>query len=154
MLPNSDLWFNMEAIPKSDIKSVIKSDISFDISIKPTTWIGHICMCIMQGQLQRSTSLYKLTNSNFVHFYDVEHIVWDLATFTYLTWITYISTFLLYYIKQEIAHWEGFSVKDWQKFIQVSWKNSTEGCTEMMVISKEMAFSNFSCRILNPDYFV
>ena len=31
----------MEAIPKSDIKSVIKSDISFDISIKPTTWIGH-----------------------------------------------------------------------------------------------------------------
>ena len=31
----------MEAIPKSDIKSVIKSDIRFDISIKPTTWIGH-----------------------------------------------------------------------------------------------------------------
>ena len=30
------VWFNMEAIPKSDIKS----DISFDISIKPTTWIG------------------------------------------------------------------------------------------------------------------
>ena len=28
---------NMEAIPKFDIKSVIK----FDISIKPTTWIGH-----------------------------------------------------------------------------------------------------------------
>ena len=35
------VWFNMEAIPKSDIKTVIKSDISFDISIKPTTWIGH-----------------------------------------------------------------------------------------------------------------
>jgi hypothetical protein len=35
------VWFNMDAIPKSDIKSVIKSDISFDISIKPTTWIGH-----------------------------------------------------------------------------------------------------------------
>ena len=32
----------MEAIPKSDIKSVIKSDISFDISIKPTTWIGQM----------------------------------------------------------------------------------------------------------------
>ena len=32
---------NMEAIPKFDIKSVIKSDIKFDISIKPTTWIGH-----------------------------------------------------------------------------------------------------------------
>ena len=29
--------FYMDAIPKSDIKSVIKSDIS----IKPTTWIGH-----------------------------------------------------------------------------------------------------------------
>ena len=29
------VWFNMEAIPKSDIKS----DIRFDISIKPTTWI-------------------------------------------------------------------------------------------------------------------
>jgi len=35
------VWFNMEAIPKFDIKSVIKSDIKFDISIKPTTWIGH-----------------------------------------------------------------------------------------------------------------
>ena len=35
------VWFNMEAVPKSDIKYVIKSDISFDISIKPTTWIGH-----------------------------------------------------------------------------------------------------------------
>ena len=32
---------NMEAIPKFDIKSVIKSDIKFDISIKLTTWIGH-----------------------------------------------------------------------------------------------------------------
>ena len=37
-------WFNIEAIPKSDIKSVIKFDIRFDISIKPTsTWIGHKC---------------------------------------------------------------------------------------------------------------
>ena len=34
----------MEAIPKSDIKSVIKSDIRFDISIKPTTWIGHMTL--------------------------------------------------------------------------------------------------------------
>ena len=32
---------NMEAIPKFDTKSVIKSDIKFDISTKPTTWIGH-----------------------------------------------------------------------------------------------------------------
>ena len=31
----------MEAIPKFDTKSVIKSDIKFDISTKPTTWIGH-----------------------------------------------------------------------------------------------------------------
>ena len=28
---------NMEAIPKFGIKSVIK----FDISMRPTTWIGH-----------------------------------------------------------------------------------------------------------------
>ena len=33
----------MEAVPKSDIKSVIKSDIRFDISIKRTTLIGHKC---------------------------------------------------------------------------------------------------------------
>ena len=33
----------MEAIPKFDIKSVIKSDIKFDISTKLTTWIGHQC---------------------------------------------------------------------------------------------------------------
>ena len=30
----------MEAIPKFDIKSFVKSDIKFDISIKVTTWIG------------------------------------------------------------------------------------------------------------------
>ena len=36
----------MEAVPKSDIKSVIKSDIRFDISIKRTTWIGHICISL------------------------------------------------------------------------------------------------------------
>ena len=29
----------MEATPKSDIKSVNKSDIRFDISIKPTTYM-------------------------------------------------------------------------------------------------------------------
>ena len=32
---------NMEAILNFDTKSVIKSDIRFDISIKRTTWIGH-----------------------------------------------------------------------------------------------------------------
>ena len=34
----------MEAIPKSDIKSVIKSDIRFDIFIKRTTWIRSKCL--------------------------------------------------------------------------------------------------------------
>ena len=33
---------NMEAIPKFDTKSVIKSDIKFDISTKPTTWIKNL----------------------------------------------------------------------------------------------------------------
>ena len=32
---------NMEAILNFDTKSVIKSDIKFDISTKLTTWIGH-----------------------------------------------------------------------------------------------------------------
>ena len=32
----------MEAIPKCDIKSHIKSDIRFDIIIQQTTWTGHI----------------------------------------------------------------------------------------------------------------
>ena len=40
------VWFNMEAIPKSDIKSVIKSDITFDISIKLTTWIGRALLSL------------------------------------------------------------------------------------------------------------
>ena len=39
---------NMEAIPKFDIKSVMKYDIKFDISIKPTTWIGHKFNCIAE----------------------------------------------------------------------------------------------------------
>ena len=34
---------NMEAIPKFDIKS----DIKFDISKKPTTWIGHKAIAIV-----------------------------------------------------------------------------------------------------------
>ena len=38
---------NMEAIPKFDTKSVIKSDIKFDISKKPTTWIGHKAIAIV-----------------------------------------------------------------------------------------------------------
>ena len=33
---------NMEAIPKFDIKYVIKSDIKFNISTKLTTWIGQV----------------------------------------------------------------------------------------------------------------
>ena len=35
---------DMEAISKSYIKSIIKYDIRFDISIKPTTWIGHMTL--------------------------------------------------------------------------------------------------------------
>ena len=35
------VWFNMEAIPKSDIKSDIRFGNRFDIRIKQTTWIGH-----------------------------------------------------------------------------------------------------------------
>ena len=34
------VWFNIEAIPKSDTKSVIESDIS----IKLTVWIGHFLL--------------------------------------------------------------------------------------------------------------
>ena len=35
------LWYNMEAIQKCDTKSVIKSNIRFNISIKPITKMGH-----------------------------------------------------------------------------------------------------------------
>ncbi len=38
------VWFNMEAIPKSDIKSDIRFDNRFDFKIKQTTWIGHVGM--------------------------------------------------------------------------------------------------------------
>ena len=38
---------NMEAIPKFDIKSVIKSSIKFDISTKTTTWIGHYSIFVI-----------------------------------------------------------------------------------------------------------
>ena len=34
------VWFNMEAIPKSDVKSDIRFGNRFDIRIKLTTWIG------------------------------------------------------------------------------------------------------------------
>ena len=53
---------NMEAMPKFDIKSVIKSDIEFDISIQPTTWIGHIRVSqsnginVQTGKLMLATS--------------------------------------------------------------------------------------------------
>ena len=42
----------MEAVPKSDIKSVIKSDIRFDISIKRTTWIGQESRHITAKRMQ------------------------------------------------------------------------------------------------------
>ena len=56
----------MEAIPKSDIKSVIKSDISFDISIKkPTTWIGHK-VCILSISFVSSFSLLKILSLSVI----------------------------------------------------------------------------------------
>ena len=54
---------NMEAIPKFDIKSVIKSDIKFDISIKPTTGIGQ--------NLTLGISKYTLTENCSIH---IRHI--------------------------------------------------------------------------------
>ena len=43
----------MEAIPKFDIKSVIKSDIKFEIRAKLTTWIGHKSLEVqIQGEFQ------------------------------------------------------------------------------------------------------
>ena len=51
------VWLNIEAIPKSDIKFVIKSDIKFDISIKPTTWIG---------QMKRNLKEENWTKLNFL----------------------------------------------------------------------------------------
>ena len=53
----------MEAIPKSDIKSVIKSDIRFDISIKRTTWIGHICWYVMQRLTHISPSCCSIAGN-------------------------------------------------------------------------------------------
>ena len=53
------VWFNMEAIPKFDIKSVIKSDTS----IKLTTWIG---------QLPHKFS--KLLASNYASKWSVESV--------------------------------------------------------------------------------
>ena len=51
------LWLNIEAIPKSGIKFVIKSDIKFDISIKPTTCIG---------QMKRNLKEENWTKLNFL----------------------------------------------------------------------------------------
>ena len=35
------LWFNMEAIPKSDIKSDVKFDIRFDIKLWNSFHVNH-----------------------------------------------------------------------------------------------------------------
>ena len=49
----------MEAIPKSDLyQTVIKSDIRFDISIKPTTWIGHEIMKNIGFEKQQKASVF------------------------------------------------------------------------------------------------
>ena len=54
---------NMEAIPKFDIKSVIKSDIKFDISTKLTTWIGHKSTKIMK---KNAWNVKHLVDGSFV----------------------------------------------------------------------------------------
>ena len=46
------VWFNMEAIPKFDIKS----DSKFYISIKPTTWIEHKSVTYHASLLKFHTS--------------------------------------------------------------------------------------------------
>ena len=56
---------NMEAIPKFDTKSVIKSDIKFDISTKPTTWIGHKCQNIFKMFSSQVTSSFLFYNIVF-----------------------------------------------------------------------------------------
>ena len=48
----------MEAVPKSDIKSVIKSDIRFDTSIKRTTWIGHKGQARMNDRINSFGNTY------------------------------------------------------------------------------------------------
>ena len=44
----------MEAIPKSDIKS----DVTFDISMKRTTWIGH-------REVRQTPKKWQLKNGHF-----------------------------------------------------------------------------------------
>ena len=56
---------NMEAIPKFDIKSVIKSDIKFDISIKPTTYMDRARMAFGCHPSKRCHfAFYKSHDSN------------------------------------------------------------------------------------------
>ena len=49
---------NMEAIPKFDIKSVIRFDIRFDISIEQTTWIGHKSIFVFNPYTNAVLTLY------------------------------------------------------------------------------------------------
>ena len=56
---------NMEAIPKFDIKSVIKSDIKFDISIKLTTYMDRARMAFGCHPSKRCHfAFYKSHDSN------------------------------------------------------------------------------------------
>ena len=50
----------MEAIPKFDIKSVIKSDIKFDISTKLTTWIGQVNQSIKKHKIPTWSNVHNL----------------------------------------------------------------------------------------------
>ena len=56
---------NMEAIPKFDIKSVIKSDIKFDISTKLTTWIGQVTLLTTQSYYSLISELVNVILENF-----------------------------------------------------------------------------------------
>ena len=47
------VMINIEAIPKFDIKS----DIKFDISIKPTTWIGHKPRFLFKTEVKKTHGL-------------------------------------------------------------------------------------------------
>ena len=72
------VWFNMDAIPKSDIKFDIRFGNRFDIRIKQMTWIGHettsffsqftIFMLLAQNYISNYTSKpCHITNSENIY---------------------------------------------------------------------------------------
>ena len=72
--------FNMEAIPQSDIKS----DVTFDISIKRTTWIGHM-------EVRQTPKKQQLKNGHFQTIY-----IWPFfANYMFVFYKTEIQTIIL-----------------------------------------------------------